>query len=115
MNQPITVTATVAAWLASSYSPTELLDRIARGDAIGAVEKLAFYRPVDAEAFGDWVRVGDAQVTVTLLPRDEQVSRAVAMLKQQLEQARAEWLTKQQEIMTSISKLQALEYSPEVA
>jgi hypothetical protein len=49
-------------------------------------------------------------VTVRLLPRDEQTRMALAGLNAKLDQLRAAYLEKQQEILEEINKLQALDY-----
>jgi hypothetical protein len=115
MSEPIKITATVAAWLPGHKTPNDLLAAIERGDNVGLVGScLWFYGAPDKTAFGDYVRVGEAEITVTLMPRDEQVRLAVQMLQKQLEAARAEWMERQRAIMAEISKLQAIEYTPEV-
>jgi hypothetical protein len=55
-----------------------------------------------------WSLIGSAEVAVSFFPRDELVTQELKSLQAQLDHARAEWLTKQQEILERISKLQAL-------
>lgn len=111
MNAPVTVTATVAAWISNiSGDPARLVESIENGRTVDAIEQMAFYGTPDRVKFGDWLRVGEADVVVRLLPRDEQVSIAVSALKQQLDDARAEWLTTQQKILDRINRLRAITY-----
>lgn len=115
MTKQVTITATVAAWISKHENPTRIMDALERGDTLDAIHAIAFYGSPDREKFGDWIRVGEADVVVRLAPRDEQVRRAVEHLQQELNNARAEWLTKQQEILERISKLQAITYDAEAA
>jgi hypothetical protein len=112
MDKPITITATVAAWLPAHKKPHELVDLLKAGDATRLAGSLWYYGAPDKAAFGDWTRVGEADITLRLLSEDEQVRMAVSGLQRQLEEARAAWLTKQQEILAEISKLQALSFEP---
>lgn len=104
---PVTISTTVAVWLSSGSNPARELT----GEAHSIVGNLAFYGMPDRSSFGDWIRVGEADVVVRLIPRDEQVRMAVEALNKKLNEARAEWLTRQQEILAEISKLQALEFT----
>lgn len=113
MSEPITVTTTVAAWLQNSeYSgrPQDLIAALEKGDPVAVVNMLVLYGSPAKEKFSDYVRVGEADVTVRLLPRDEQTRLALASLNAKLEQLRGAYLQRQQEIMEQISKLQALDY-----
>ena len=111
--QPITVTATVACWVSKdAYSLRNLRESMETGDSIAAVEALAFYGAPDREKFGEWVRAGDADVTLRLMPRDEQTRLAVQALEAQLSEERAKWSQRQEAILAEINKLQALEYTP---
>jgi hypothetical protein len=111
MSQPIVVTATVSAWLHnSSYGnrPQDLITALERGNPYEVINMLSFYGAADRETFADCIKVGEADVTVRLIPRDEQTRIALDALNQQLQKLRAAYMERQQEIMTQISKLQAL-------
>lgn len=113
MNNPITITATVSAWLyqgSHSSSPASLLEAIEKGNATRAIGMLHFYGAPTQEKFGDYARVGEAEITLRLAPRDEQVRAAVHALNDKLNELRAAYLQRQQEYLDQISKLQALEY-----
>jgi len=110
--EQIKITATVAAWLHGGYGsePQDMLAAIEKGDSVRVINMMALYGKPEMSAFGDYVRVGEADVTLRLLPRDEQTRKAVETLNRKLNELRAAYLTKQQEIMEQISKLQALDY-----
>lgn len=115
MSEPITITATVAAWLPPYSKPHELLAEVRDGNAQRAVSLLTLYGAPDRHKFSEgYVRVGEAHVTVTLISEDEQVSLAVKGLRDQLEADRQKWLQRQQQILDAIQSLQALSYTPEV-
>lgn len=114
--KPVTITATLAAWLPSYQKPHELAAAIDKGDMVRAAGMLWLYgAPGEKRDFSDHVLVGEADVTVRLIPRDEQVRMAVDALQQQLEQARAAFHAKQQEILAEINKLQAITFDAEAA
>lgn len=108
MNESITVTVTRSVWLSSYHTPSELMDRLESGDAGSVVNMLTIYGEPDKDKWSDYTRIGEADVTVRLLPRDEQTRLAITSLNQKLNQLRAAYLEKQQEIMQQISNLQAL-------
>lgn len=109
--QPITVTATVACWVAA-YSQRDVLDAIEGGNAISVVNKLALYGPASMEKFSDYIRVGEADVTVRLFPKDEQTRLMVQALNKKLAEERIKWHERQEAILAEISKWSALEYTP---
>ena len=111
--QPITVTATVACWVSKDvYSLRRLRESVEQGDSIETVEALAFYGKPDRTEFGEWVRAGEADVIVRLIPSDEQTRLAVQWLQAQLTEERVKWHQRQEAILAEINKLQALEFSP---
>jgi hypothetical protein len=114
--QPITITATVACWVSKdAYSLRNLRESTEKCDGLATVEALAFYGKPEVEKFGEWVRAGEADVTVRLLPKDEQTRIAVRALEAQLAEERVKWHQRQEMILSEINKLQALEYVAEVA
>lgn len=112
--QPITITATVAAWVSKGYGQRDLMDQVQRGDAVGAAGTLMFYGAPSKEKFSDYIRVGEADVTVRLIPKDEQTRLMVQALQAQLNEERSKWHARQQAILAEISKLQALEFTETV-
>ncbi len=108
---PLTITATVPAWFSvptSDYMRRELDRSIELEDAIAIVNALTFYRSCEGNAPAGWIRMGEADITVRLISKDEQTQQAVAALNAKLDDLRAAYLTKQQEIMRQISELQAI-------
>jgi hypothetical protein len=113
MKEAIKITATVGAYLPDHNSPVQVIDAI--GDPskhARLIGSTLFYAAHDMSK--TWMRVGDAEITLTLKPRDEQVAAAVTALQGQLAKERAESHQRQQAILEQISKVQALEYSPAV-
>jgi hypothetical protein len=114
VNAPITVTATVSVWLNNSeYSrsrPQDLVAALERGDPLAVVNAVAFYGPADKEKFSDCIKVGVADITMRLISRDEQTRMALEGLNEQLQKLRAAYQERQQEILTQISKLQAITF-----
>jgi hypothetical protein len=111
--QPITITATVACWISKdSYSLRRLGEGVDEGDGVEVVEALAFYGKPDRVEFGEWVRAGEADVTVRLIPKDQQTRLAVQALEAQLAEERVKWHQRQEAILAEIHKLQAIEYTP---
>lgn len=110
MDNPIKITATRSVWLSPHDKPASLLDAVSRGNHAAVCDMLTIYGNTDRESFCDYAKVGTAEVTIHLLPADQQTRAAVAALQAKLEQERAEWLRKQAAILAEISKLQALTY-----
>jgi hypothetical protein len=108
MNDPITITVTRAAWLSQYHSPDELMQAVEGGAAGRVVDMVSIYGAPDKQEWAGYTRVGEAEVTLHLLPRDQQAALAVAALNRKLQELRAAYLAKQQEIMEQISKLQAI-------
>lgn len=113
MNAPLTITATVACWVSKdAYSLRSLREGVTKKKGIAVVEALAFYGSPDREKFGEWVRAGEADITLRLLPKDEQTRLAVQLLQEQLAEERVKWHQRQEAILAEISKLQALTFEP---
>lgn len=105
----------VAVWAFKGYGIRDLLNALEKGDSLKAVQALSFYGPPDLEEFSDWIRVGEAEVTLHLVSRDEQVSLAVQALQNQLAEERVKWHERQEAILAEISKLSAIEYVAEAS
>ena len=105
----------VAVWVAKGYGIRDLLNALEKGNSLKAVQALAFYGPPDLETFGDWIRVGEVEVTLHLISRDEQVNLAVQALQNQLTEERVKWHERQEAILAEISKLSAIEYVGEAS
>lgn len=111
MSEPITVTAHCAVWLTNSeYSgrPQDLVEALQKGDPVRVVNMLQFYGEAEREKFADYVKVGEAEITMRLVSRDDQTRLALEALNAQLQKLRAAYMQRQQEIMEQISNLQAL-------
>jgi hypothetical protein len=108
MNAPITITATVGAWLTSTSKSVEDVVRAAETDPQEAASDLGYSNFDMASGSYPWVRVGEAEIKVTLLPREQVASEQIKVLQSELDAERAKWLTAQQAILDRINKLQAL-------
>lgn len=113
--KPIVITATLAAWVHSGYAQRNLISHLECGEWVKAAGSLVFYGTPDKDKFGEgYVRVGEADVTVRLLPKDEQTRLAVQALQAQLDEERIKWHERQQAILAEISKLSAISFDGEV-
>jgi hypothetical protein len=106
MSTAITITATLPAWASSSYQATNMLRHLKDGEPQKAAETM-FFASGDMESL-QWIRVGEADLTVRVHSESAIVAGQLQALQRELDNARAEWMTKQQEILERISKLQAL-------
>jgi hypothetical protein len=112
-NATTTIRATLAAWAHVEYGLRNLTDALAKGDQFRAVSACNCYGPVDKKSFGDdYLRVGDAEITIHVVARDALTRNAVEALNAKLAEARREFAEKQSAILAEISKLQALEFVP---
>lgn len=111
MDNPITITATVACWVSKEpYNQRELRRALESGNATRVVDRLMLYGEPDKNKFCDYIRIGEADVTLRLIPKDEQTRLAVQSLREQLAEERGKWHERQQAILAEISKLQALTF-----
>lgn len=111
MSNEFKFTASSRAWLTDSrYSLNDLQEAIRKCDHKAVIDSLCFSNCDMDVGSNPWTNAGTAEITVTLNSRESIVSAATAALQKELAEERAKWLTKQQEILDRISKLQALEY-----
>lgn len=115
MNDPIKITASVSVWLSSCYTVHELLTAIKEGNGEKVAEMTLTYGPPEKDTFSDLSKAGIAEITYNIFPRDQLTRAQIATLHNELEQARLAFASKQAEILERISKVQALEFSPEAA
>lgn len=112
MNEPITITVTTSVWLygGTNSSPHDLVAALQRGDTKQITRMLHYYGGPDQEKFGDYTKVGTADMTINFLSQDEQIRLAVSCLNEKLNKARAEFLTLQADILEQVGKMTALTY-----
>lgn len=103
MTKPITITATVPAYLMPHNSVHALLERVRAGKP--CVDMLAFWTFHPGK---DYTHVGDAQITVELGSEDQLVAAQIQALKAAIDEARTEFMRKQQALLDQIQKLSAL-------
>lgn len=109
-NEGTTFTATVGVWLNEFTTISDLAAYVERGEHQRAIARLCLWGAPDKDDFGSgYTRVGTADVTVHLMPRDMQARVAVAQLNAKLEKLREDFRNRQAEILAEISKFQALE------
>lgn len=110
MAKSITIKATLPAWLYYFYSVDDLAAVLKSGDSDRAVSMLSFTATDRSQGDNPYTHIGDAEVTVTLAPREVLASRQIEALRKALAAERAESMKRQNAIKDRISKLQALEY-----
>lgn len=111
--QPITITGTIPAWLTGTHYT---LDKVMREekDPAELLSRLGFSNYDMDSGSHPWVKVGSAEITVTLFPQEEVVAEQVKVLNAELQRERAESQVRQNGILDRISKLQALSFDGEV-
>lgn len=99
-----TKTASIGAWLPSrhQYRPTDLLN----ADAVDMLNALGFSSH-DMSTHG-WVKVGDAHISVDLLPAEQCAADTIAALRRE----QGELQAKATQIEGEIQKLLAITYAP---
>ncbi len=104
--KPIKITATVPAQLyVNCWSRRDLDEAIKANDASQAMMYLSFGTRSDPSK---WLEVGTAEITVTLKSDSELTAAEVLVLRAELDAARMAFAAKQADILSRISKLQAL-------
>jgi hypothetical protein len=103
--RPITITATVPAWLPYFHSLDSLLDAVKRDKPAAVANMLTLASHDLGKGENPYTLVGEATVAITLKPRDELTAARVQALQAELEAVRVESHRKQQAILDSISKL----------
>jgi hypothetical protein len=112
MSKQIKITAIVGAYLTSQKNIAHLVeaceDHEMHRDLVGSILTYSAW-----DMSKTWAKVGEAEITVTLASKDEQVAAAITALRGQLDLERAKFLQTQSEILERINKLQALEMTVE--
>jgi hypothetical protein len=115
MNKPITIKATVPAWLFYFNSVDDLSAAIKRKDSKAALAMLSFAQGDMSKGENPYTRIGEAEITVTLRPHDQIVVAQIDALNASLAAERAESMRRQNTILDRISKLQALTMTVDAA
>ena len=108
MSNPITIKATRAVWLSTRNNLSDVAHYLDQGKTDLALGLLSIVGPASWETFADYIRIGDAEVTLTLKPRDEQAAMAVMQLRAKLDKLREAYAEAQREILAQISKYEAI-------
>lgn len=108
MSAARTITATVGAWLTSSeYVGPDDLNKTPEH----VINVLSFVAH-DMTKRG-WTRVGDAEITITLVDEKTLISNKVGALRNELQAVRAEAQLRANDLESKIQKLLAIEYTAE--
>lgn len=111
MKTPVKITGTSKVWTTSKYFNIDYVhDLLNEGKTQSAMNLLNFINS-NMSDYEDWVEVGSAEITVTLISRDEAVANELDGLNTQLQKVRAENQQRENAILDRISKLQALEWT----
>jgi len=108
MNTPRPSQATRGVWLPPHNNLSDVAHYLEKGNTDLALSLLSIVGPASWETFSDYIRIGDAEVTFTLRPRDEQAALAVMQLRDKLDKLREAYAEAQREILAQISKYEAL-------
>lgn len=108
MKAPITIKATRGVWLSTHNNLSDVAHYLEQGKTDLALGLLSIVGPASRETFSDYIRIGDAEVTLTLKPRDEQAAMAVMQLRAKLDKLREAYAEAQREILAQISKYEAI-------
>jgi hypothetical protein len=108
-----TITTTSKVWLGNISGPDDL-----KKPPLEVVNSLTFLNPACSDA--DWAalgytRVGDAEITITLVDTNTLVQNKVESLRAEQKQVLAEAQLKSTQLESKIQKLLAIECAPEVA
>lgn len=107
MKKPITITATLPAWLPYFHSIEAFVAALSKSDN-RAADMLYFSANDLGKGDNPYTLVGDAVIAVTIQPRDEITGNRVKALQAQLEAVQQESQRKQAIIREQISNLLAL-------
>lgn len=108
-----TITTTSKLWLGQCFGPDDLSK-----DPHELVNRLTFINPActdDAWAALGYTRVGDAEITITLVNTDTMVQNKVDSLRSEQKRVIAEAQLKSTQIESQIQKLLAIECATEAA
>ncbi len=109
-----TFTSSCKVWLSNSgTSERDVRAHIQSGQLDRAVNTLIFYQVDSGPA--SWTEVGIAEITITLRPSSDINEEQLQSLQRELQTVRAENQQRENAILQRISKLQAIEYTPEAA
>lgn len=108
--QAITITGTVKVWLTNSRETVDDITNAAAKDPQEAIDCLGYGNADMDKGSYPWTKVGTAEITITLMPRDEVAAAQIKTLNEELQQERAASMQRQNAIMDRISKLQALTF-----
>ena len=107
---PTEIKGTVKAWFTSRtlLGPQDLAERPPER----VLSSLGFY---DKDMTGaGWSLVGDADITIRLIPQEQMIDSKVDSLKKELEKVRADATARETEITAQINTLLAIGYAGDI-
>ena len=114
MDQPTAIKGKLKAWLAYSHLTAKDLKRMQKeGNSAHIIDALTFSN-ADMSPNPEWLQVGFAEVTLTMLDDKHATANQLAKLQRELQNVRAANQQRENAIMDKISKLQAIDYTQEV-
>lgn len=114
--EPIIVRGSAGVWLSSYKTEHEAAASIIEGIASGRrhFTEASFIKPDKDFSVGSdpWLKIGTAEIVVTLTPPDSMAADEIRALQARLEAMRAEHHLAQQALLDRISKLSAITHQP---
>jgi hypothetical protein len=113
--KPIEVRGSASIWLAEWQTKYSSAGAILREIAIGhrPVSEPLFYEIDYQPASEGHIKIGTAEIVLSLVPPDSIAADEIRALQNQLEAIRAQHQLAQQALLNRISKLQAITFTPE--
>ncbi len=112
MSKPqfITFTASIDAYVTDNR--VRQFDRAMRkGDHVEALDNISISAQDMTTVGGPWIKIGTAEITVTMLPNFDLRHEQIKILEAALQQDRAESHARQTAMLGEINKLRAIENS----
>lgn len=110
MNNPITITGNVRAWIIDTWRTVKDIEDRAKRDPADAVAGLAYTHADQDMSDCGWIEVGTATITATLNNNETVNAKQVENLKAQIQEIQAEAHKKVQVLQDRIQSLLAITY-----
>jgi len=110
MSNTTTFTGPARVWINGTWVTAEDVRRMALEDPSRAINMLAFTSVDNDMTKHDWIEVGTAEVTITLLPPEDTTVKHVEAIRKQITEVQADAQRKVNALEDRISKLLAITY-----